>query len=406
MALERARGRYSVTGPGEPSILVLNVGSSTLKFGLFPLSEGDDPFLHGVLEYAGREGGQLRLVYSGERKEESVQVSATRESATKELLRYLEQSSLFKSVRAVGHRLVHGGSKLRVPVVIDTAVRTLIEELVPLAPDHLPTELGAIDEVARFAPDVAQVACFDTAFHAGMPRVARLFGLPRALLDSGVVRYGFHGLSYEYVIDTLRKRGELPPRTIVAHLGNGASIAAVRDGVGIDTTMGLTPTGGMVMSTRSGDLDPGILLYLLRSRGFSADDVDDVTKHKGGLLGISDSSSDVRDLLAARAGDPKAEEAIGVFCYQAKKFIGGYAAALGGVDALVFTGGIGERSSEVRAQICEGLGFLEIEIDAASNAENAETISTAGSKVSVRTIEANEEAMIAKHTRQAINPSL
>jgi acetate kinase len=406
LALERARGRFSVTAPGEPSILVLNVGSSTLKFGLFPLEEGNDPFLHGVLEYAGREGGQLRLVYSGEGKQESVQVAATRESAATELLDYLERSSLFKSVRAVGHRLVHGGSKLRAPIVVDAAVRAMLEEVVPLAPDHLPTELGAIDEVARFAPNVSQVACFDTAFHSAMPRVARLFGLPRALLDSGVIRYGFHGLSYEYVTESLRQRGELPARTIVAHLGNGASIAALRDGIGIDTTMGLTPTGGMVMSTRSGDLDPGILLYLLRSRGFSANDVDDVTKHKGGLLGISDSSSDVRDLLAACANDPKAEEAIGVFCYQAKKFIGGYAATLGGIDALVFTGGIGERSPEVRGRICEGLGFLGIEIDAASNGENAETISAAGSSVTVRTIKANEEAMIARHTRQAVNPRL
>jgi acetate kinase len=405
LALERARGRFSVTAEGEQSILILNVGSSTLKFGLFPLGDGDDPFLHGVLEYSGRAGGQLRVIYSRERKEDAVQVAATRDSAAKELLRYLERSSLFKSVRAVGHRLVHGGSKLRAPVVIDQAIRALIEEVVPLAPDHLPTELRAIDEVASFAPGVTQVACFDTAFHSAMPRIARVFGLPRALLDSGVVRYGFHGLSYEYVIDALRKRGELPPRTIVAHLGNGASIAAVRDGVGIDTTMGLTPTGGMVMSTRSGDLDPGILLYLLRSRGFSADDVDDVTKHRGGLLGISGSSSDMRELLAARATDPNAEEAIEVFCYQAKKFIGGYAAALGGLDALVFTGGIGEQSSEVRARICEGLGFLGLEVDAALNRENAETISGAGSRVRVRTVKANEEAMIARHTREAINPS-
>jgi acetate kinase len=402
LALERARGRFNVTAADERSILVLNVGSSTLKFGLFPLADGDDPFLHGVLEYGGRAGGQLRLVYSRQRKEESVQVAATRESAAKELLHYLEQSSLLKSVRAVGHRLVHGGSKLQAPVVIDAAVRALLEEVVPLAPDHLPTELRAIDEVARSAPAVAQVACFDTAFHSAMPRVARLFGLPRSLLDSGVIRYGFHGLSYEYVADALRKRGELPARTVVAHLGNGASIAALRDGVGIDTTMGLTPTGGMVMSTRSGDLDPGILVYLLRSRGCSADDVDDAIKHKGGLLGISDSSSDVRDLLAARAADPKAGEAIGVFCYQAKKFIGGYAAALGGLDALVFTGGVGERSPEVRAQICEGLEFLGLDVDAALNRENAETISAPGSRVRVRTIKANEEAMIARHTRQAV----
>jgi len=383
----------------------MNVGSSTLKFGLFPLAGGDEPIWHGVLEYAGHAGGQLRLVDSRMRKTESVELAASRESAPGELLRYLERSSLFKSVQAVGHRLVQGGSKLSEPVVIDSDIRALLEEVVPLAPDHLPTELRAIDEVARFAPAVAQVACFDTAFHSAMPRVARLFGLPRSLLDSGVVRYGFHGLSYEYVAHALRTRGELPARTIVAHLGNGASIAALRDGIGIDTSMGMTPTGGMVMSTRSGDLDPGILLYLLRSRGFSADDVDDAIKHKGGLLGISDSSSDVRDLLAACSTDPKAEEAIGIFCYQARKFIGAYAAALGGIDALVFTGGIGERSPEVRARICDGLGFLGIEVDAALNRDNAATISPAGRKVTVRTIKANEEAMIARHTMQAINPS-
>jgi acetate kinase len=395
-----------VTARDEQSILILNVGSSTLKFGLFPATEGDDPFLHGVLEYAGHAAGQLRLVDSRRRKTESQQLAANRESAARELLSYLESSSLFQSVRAVGHRLVHGGSKLSEPVKIDPTIRALLEEVIPFAPDHLPTELRAIDEVSRFAPALAQVACFDTAFHSAMPRMARLFGLPRSLSDSGVIRYGFHGLSYEYVVDTLRKRGELPARTIVAHLGNGASIAALRDGVGIDTTMGLTPTGGMVMSTRSGDLDPGILLYLLRSRGFSDDDVDDAIKHKGGLLGISGLSSDMRDLLAASPTDPKAQEAIGVFCYQAKKFIGAYAAALGGIDALVFTGGIGERSPEVRARICDGLGFLGLEVDAALNHESAPIISTNGSKVRVRTIKANEEAMIARHTRHAVSPSL
>ena len=395
-----------MTAKDERSILILNVGSSTLKFGLFPLAGGDDPFLHGVLEYAGPASGKLRLDFSREGKTESLQLAATRESAAKELLGYLDSSSLFKSVQAVGHRLVHGGMKLCAPVVIDSAVRALLDEVVPLAPDHLPTELRAIDEVSRSAPDVVQVACFDTAFHSAMPRVARLVGLPRSLLDSGVIRYGFHGLSYEYVADALRNRGELPARTIVAHLGNGASIAALRDGLSIDTTMGLTPTGGIVMSTRSGDLDPGILLYLLRSRGFSADDVDDAIQHKGGLLGISDTSGDVRDLLAECATDSRAEEAIGVFCYQARKFIGGYAAALGGIDALVFTGGIGEHSPEVRARICEGLGFLGIAIDTGLNRKNGATISSTGSKVTVRTIRANEEAVIAKHTRHALNPSL
>ncbi|MGI8401137.1 MAG: acetate/propionate family kinase [Gemmatimonadaceae bacterium] len=404
--MESPAGRLDVTADDEQSILVLNVGSSTLKFGLFPIEEGDEPFLHGVLEYGGSAGGQFRVVDTRGAKSESRQVKADRGSAVPELLRYLDRTSQFGSVRAVGHRLVHGGSKLRDPVRIDARVRALLEEVVPLAPDHLPTELGAIDDVSRFSPSMAQVACFDTAFHSEIPRVARLFGLPRSLSESGVVRYGFHGLSYEYVADILGRHGDLPARTIIAHLGSGASITALRNGVSVDTSMGLTPTGGMVMSTRSGDLDPGVVLYLLRSAGLSADDVDDAVKRSGGLLGISGSSSDVRELLAASSTDPRAEEAIAVFCYQAKKFIGAYAAVLGGIDALVFTGGIGERSDVVRTRVCEGLGHLGLELDAKLNRESAPTISAARSKVTVRTIRTNEEAMIARHTRSAIQGAL
>ncbi|MEO8909857.1 MAG: hypothetical protein ABI408_06470, partial [Gemmatimonadaceae bacterium] len=229
--MESPAGRFDVTANDEPSILVLNVGSSTLKFGMFPIEEGDEPFLHGVLEYGGSAGRQLRVVDTRSAKRDTRQVKADRGSAVPELLRYLESASLIGSVRAVGHRLVHGGSKLRDPVRIDARVRAMLDEVVPLAPDHLPTELRAIDDVSRFSPSIAQVACFDTAFHSEMPRVARLFGLPRSLSESGVVRYGFHGLSYEYVADMLGRRGELPARTIIAHLGSGASIAALRDGV-------------------------------------------------------------------------------------------------------------------------------------------------------------------------------
>ena len=401
MAVGRREATIGVTTADEPSILVLNVGSSTLKFGLFPLVASDEQLLQGVLTYSGSATGQLRITDSTGRSE-SMEVAADRDSAAAELLQYLQRSSLFHSVQSVGHRLVHGGSTLLAPVRIDAKVRALIEDVIPLAPDHLPAELRAIDEVTRLDPSLPQVACFDTAFHGQMPLVARLFGLPRRLSNAGVMRYGFHGLSFEYVVQTLKDRGELQPRTVVAHLGNGASIAALLNGVSIDTSMGMTPSGGLVMSTRSGDLDPGVMLYLLRSCDFSASDLDDVTNRQGGLLGISETSSDARDLLAASPTDSRAKDAIDVFCYQARKLIGAYAAALGGIDALVFTGGIGENSPQVRAQICEKLEFLGIRIDAALNGANAGMISANQNGVVVRTVKTREEVMIARHVRDSL----
>jgi acetate kinase len=390
-----------MTATDERSILVLNVGSSTLKFALFPLIAGDEALLQGVLEYSGPTTGQLRLTdFTG--RSESRELVVNRDSAPAELLHYLKAESRFASIQSVGHRLVHGGSKLREPVCVDANVRALLEGIIPLAPDHLPAELRAIDEVARVAPSLVQVVCFDTAFHSSLPTVARVFGLPRRLSNSGVVRYGFHGLSYEYVTEDLRAHGELQPRTVVAHLGNGASIAALLDGVSIDTSMGMTPSGGIVMSTRSGDLDPGVMLYLLRSRGFSVSSLDDATNREGGLLGISETSSDVRDLLAASSTDSRAADAIDVFCYQARKFIGAYAAALGGIDALVFTGGIGAHSPEIRARICEKLEFLGIRIDPVLNTTNAANISAAHSRVVIRTMNTNEEVVIARHVRKSL----
>jgi acetate kinase len=397
----RRQTRRSVSAD-QPSILVLNVGSSTLKFALFPVADGDDALFRGVLEYSGPDGGHIRITDAHGRQEDPRPLAVTGASAARELLEYLQATSLFASIQCVGHRLVHGGPRFRKPVRIDADIRALLDEVVPLAPDHLPTELRAIDEVSRVAPSLPQVACFDTAFHTTLPTVARLFGLQRSLASSGVVRYGFHGLSYEYVTQALRLGGELPRRTVVAHLGSGASITALLDGVSIDTSMGLTPTGGVLMGTRSGDLDPGVLLYLLRSRGFSPDALDDAVNHRGGLLGISESSSDVRQLLGKAPTDSKADDALGVFCYQVRKFIGGYAAALGGIDALVFTGGIGEHSPDMRRRICGGLEFLGIELDPARNGENARRISTAGSSVAVRIVKTNEEAMIARHTRRVI----
>jgi acetate kinase len=376
--MDRTEVRSEVTATSEPTILVVNVGSSTLKYAIFLLSGGDDPLLHGVVEYSVTDKG----------------------NAAAALLQDLKRHSLFDSIRFVGHRLVHGGMKLRDPVRIDGDVRAQLDEVIPLAPDHLPAELRAIDEVVRVAPSLTQIACFDTAFHSDMPVAAKMFGVARELYEAGVVRYGFHGLSYEYVVETLRESGQLLARTIVAHLGNGASIAAVLDGVSIDTSMGMTPSGGLVMGTRSGDLDPGVMLYLLRSRGFSVEELDDAVNRDGGLHGISETSSDVRALLAAASTDSRAEDAIAVFCYQAAKVIGAYTAALGGIDALVFTGGIGEHSAEIRERICAKLEFLGLTIDPGMNRSNASTISAAQSDVVVRTMKTREEVMIARHVRE------
>jgi acetate kinase len=390
-----------VTEVEEKSILILNVGSSTLKFGFFPLAARDEPLLRGVLEHSSHASGQLRITEADGRSE-TRQLAPAGKSPIAQLLAALEDHPRFASVQAVGHRLVHGGATLRRPARIDSHVRKVLEDLIPLAPDHLPAELRAIDEVARLRPDLVQVACFDTAFHADLPTVGRLFALPRELSESGVVRYGFHGLSYEYITTTLRERGELPSRAIIAHLGNGASVAAIRDGISIDTSMGMTPAGGLVMSTRSGDLDPGILLYLIRARGYSVAQLDDAVNSRAGLLGISGTSADVRDLLAARATDPKARDALDIFCYQVRKFIGAYAAALGGIDLLVFTGGIGEHSPEVRAQICEGLDFLGIGLDHARNRAGNALISAATTAVPVRALKTQEEVMIARHVRASL----
>ena len=358
-------------------ILVLNVGSSTLKYALFDAVKNNQ-VTRGTIEYA--KAGDC-------------------ESALKTLLDDLEKQSRLAQLSAVGHRLVHGGQRFRQSVVIDAEVRRGLIELISLAPDHLPMELRAIDTISQRLPEVTQVACFDTAFHQRMPTRARLFGVPRRLADGGVVRYGFHGLSYEYIVTSLRNEGRLPRRTIVAHLGNGASMAALLEGISIDTTMGMTPTGGLVMSKRSGDLDPGAILFMLRALGFSASDVESAVDKEGGLLGLSAYSSDVRTLLAGRSTNPQAADALNVFTYQAKKFIGAYAAALGGLDLLVFTGGVGEHSPEIRAEICDGLDFLGLRIDMARNRDNAETISTARSDVRVAVIPTNEEAMIANHVR-------
>jgi acetate kinase len=263
----------------------------------------------------------------------------------------------------------------------------------------LPAEIELIEAFRRRHPKLPQIACFDTAFHRTMPRVAKLLPIPRRYDVKGVERYGFHGLSYAYLVEELARLGDpaaTKGRVILAHLGNGASLAAVRDGKSIDTSMGFTPTAGLVMSTRSGDLDPGVAPYLARTEQMTTKQFYEMVNHESGLLGVSEISSDMRDLLAKEAADMRAAEAVALFCYQAKKWIGSFAAALGGLDTLVFAGGIGENASPVRARICDGLGFLGIEVNESHNAANAEVISTDASRATVRVIRTDEELMIAR----------
>jgi acetate kinase len=313
-------------------------------------------------------------------------------------LDWLETQPVFASVKAVGHRVVHG-MKHTEPEIVTPELLAELHRISPYDPDHLPREIEMIEAFCLRHPKLPQLACFDTAFHQTMPRVAKLLPIPRRFDAKGIQRYGFHGLSYAYLMEELARVGDpaaTKGRVILAHLGNGASLAAVHDGKSIDTSMGFTPTAGLVMSTRSGDLDPGLAPYLSRTEQMTTQQFYDMVNHKSGLLGVSETSSDMRDLLDHEKTDVRAAEAVALFCYQAKKWIGSFAAALGGLDTLVFAGGIGENASPVRARICEGLDFLGIKLDKLRNTESAVVISNDTSRVTVRVIRTDEELMIAR----------
>jgi acetate kinase len=388
-------------------ILTINCGSSTLKFELFEAAEGERSIARGLVDRIGARGSAELLSEGGDRTVRSI-AAADHGEAAHQAIRLLDSSALLGGLEAVGHRVVHGGALFSGPVLLDAAAEQAIEELAELAPLHNGPALAAIWAVREvLGPEMPQVAAFDTAFHSRIPRVARLFALPRSLADEGVLRYGFHGLSYEYVMGELRA---LDPEAaaghvVIAHLGNGASMVAVRDRVGVDTTMGFTPTGGFAMGTRSGDLDPGVLLYLLEEKGLSPSEVDELVNRRSGLLGVSETSADMRDLLSREANDQRAAEAVALFCYQSKKFLGALAAALGGLDTLIFTGGIGEHAAPVRWRICEGLAFLGLRLDESHNAEHAPVVSRDGSPVTVRVIPTDENLMIARHTRRLVRPT-
>jgi acetate kinase len=381
------------------SVLTLNGGSSSIKFALYeavkPLKRG----LYGTVDRIGLSGTNLTFHDADGKPQASRKLAAAdHKSAANSLIDWLEEQNDFKSVRAVGHRVVHG-MKHTEPELVTPELLDELHRISPNDPDHMPRELELIETFRQRHPKLPQVACFDTAFHQTMPRVAKLLPIPRRFDVKGIQRYGFHGLSYAYLMEELTRLGDPAAkigRVILAHLGNGASMAAVRDGKSIDTSMCFTPTAGLVMSTRTGDLDPGLAPYLARTEQMTAKQFYEMVNHKSGLLGVSETSSDMRDLLDHEKQDVRAAEAVALFCYQAKKWIGAYAAALGGLDTLVFAGGIGENAPLVRARICEGLGFLGVELNETRNKNTAGIISTDASRVPVRVIRTDEELMIAR----------
>jgi acetate kinase len=364
------------------------------------VDEAERPDLSAEFQRIGQTFGHIRITDAAGTAllDESSDVP-DHAAALQALLAWLGQHRSSQGLDAVGHRVVHGGSAYSEPQLITDELVATLRQLVPIDPMHLPQAIAAIEVVGRAYPGIPQVACFDTAFHRHMPRVAQMYALPRHLWDEGVLRYGFHGLSYEYIMQELHRLDSRAAtgRVVIAHLGNGASMAAVQNGVGIDTTMGFTPTGGLVMGTRTGDLDPGVLLYLLESKGISASAVNTLVNRQSGLLGVSGISADMHDLLEKEPTNPRAAEAVALFCYQAKKFLGALAAALGGLETLVCTAGIGEHAAPVRERICSGLEFLGIHLDPDRNANHAPIISREGSPVTVRVMHTDEDLMIARH---------
>jgi acetate kinase len=385
------------------SVLAINAGSSSIKFALYRAAPRLMSSLHGQLERIGLDGTTLSWTTSSGSAERRLD-ARNREAATGLLIDWLETQDGFGSISAVGHRLVHGLARTE-PARITSDVLAELHRATPYAPDHLPREIELIEALRARHPRLIQVACFDTAFHGAMPPVAQLLPIPRRYYTKGVRRYGFHGLSYAYLIEELARIGgdeAAHGRVVLAHLGNGASLAAVSGGKSIDTSMGFTPAAGLVMSTRTGDLDPGLVSFLARTEGLTATDFHRMVNHESGLLGVSETSSDMRDLLSREAADVRAGEAVALFCYQAKKWVGAFAAALGGLDTLVFSAGIGERSAPIRARICEGLDFLGIELHNARNAAHAAVISTDASRVIVRVMRTDEEIMIARSVSRVL----
>lgn len=383
-------------------ILTINAGSSSIKFALFSVG-ADEPtcIFDGAILSIGWPGARFVLEEkSTGKKTENTVAAATFEAAAATIVTWLRQHVAENELRAIGHRIVHGGPYFYQATIVTSDVMSSLNELVSFDPLHLPNEISLIKAMSREFTNVAQVACFDTAFHHDMPLTAQILPIPRKYLAKGIRRYGFHGLSCEYIIDALRKESPEAAhgRIIIAHLGNGASLTAVKNGKSVDTTMALTPAAGIPMSTRSGDIDPGIVRYLADSEGQTAHDFDAMVNNESGLLGISETTSDMEEILKREDEDARAKEAADVFCYHVKKSIGALAATMGGVDTIVFSGGMGENAPKIRARVCEGLDFLGVHIDQAKNEAAEGNIAAAESSVAVRIIHTDESVTIVRQS--------
>jgi len=387
-------------GHGRTFVLTLNAGSSSLKFALFDADSPLSQIVSGVISGIGSTLATFTLKdMAGDVLERAAIPALDQVVGLGYLLDRLAATVGAMEFSAVGHRVVHGGPHYGDPQRVDSAMLAELKRISAFNPVHLPCEIALMEVVAAKFPQTVQVACFDTAFHSQMPRVARMLAIPRRYEAMGVQRYGFHGLSYAGLMEELgRVAGPqfAKGRVILAHLGQGSSMAAVREGQGIDTSMGFTPAAGLMMGTRSGDVDPGLISFLAQTERMSPAAFDHMINRESGLLGVSETSSDMQELLARETSDVRAAEAVALFCYQAKKFIGAYAAALGGLDTLVFAGGIGENAPVVRTRICQGLEFLGLTLDASRNASGEEVISSDASRVAVRVIRTNEEMVIAR----------
>jgi acetate kinase len=390
----------------ERHVFTFNAGSSSLKLAVFTSAQPARKLLSGAVTRIGLPGATLKIAAGSTPEEVHALDVPDHARALEAMLAHIEARYGLERAAAAGHRIVHGGPRYDRARIVTPDVLAELRRLGPLDADHLPAEIAIVEAMTRRAPALPQVACFDTAFHRSMPRVARLYAIPRRYEADGVQRYGFHGLSYTFLIEELGRvagaeaaRG----RVVLAHLGAGASLCAVVGGRSIDTTMGFTPTSGIPMGTRSGDLDPGVLLYLLRDERMSVDALDDLLNRRSGLLGVSGSSPDMGDLLAREADDPRAADAVALFCHQAKKAIGALAATLGGLDTIVFSGGIGERAAPVRARIARGLEHLGVHLDDARNEAGAPIVSTDASRCTVRVLRTDEESIIARETLHVLS---
>jgi acetate kinase len=388
----------------DTQILTINSGSSSIKFSIYEVLPLERLIISGNIERIGERQG--RFIIKQDQAllfEQSLQLDS-HEMAFQQLFTWLQEAGYHQTIGAIGHRVLTGGKQCFYPQLITPELLQKLDELKTFDVEHLPHEIRGIQLAGQYLPHLKQVACFDTAFHRHMPIEAQLFGIPRHYYDEGIMRYGFHGLSYEYIIsalDALETKVQNKQKIIIAHLGNGASMAAIKNRRSIDTSMGFTPTGGLVMSTRAGDLDPGVMYYLLQKK-LSAKQVYELLNQQSGLLGVSTTTASMQDLLNMQPQQQYALEAIALFCYQAKKAIGAFTAALNGLNTLIFSGGIGENAAAIRWQICQDMDFFGIRLDADLNAQHAAIISAEKSRVVVRVMHTNEEVMIARHTAKTL----